>query len=118
STWMPLENPAIDCPLVIGDRRSIQQRDMIAADQIVPGFLGEFAFLRYNKDDVWYWLDKQLPGEVTLFCSFDSDKPGDTGACPHGTFNNPLASPGSPHRKSVETRSIIVFPSSRSLQTA
>lgn len=79
-TWMPVENAAIDSPLVIGDRRGVQQQDIIAADQIVPGFLGEFAFLRRGGAEVpWYWLDKQLPGEVTLFCSFDSERPGDTG---------------------------------------
>jgi hypothetical protein len=75
---MPLENPAFDNPLVLGDRRSIQQHDIIPADQILPDFLGEFAHPRY-KDQIWYWLDGQAPGEMTLFCSFDSNKPGNSG---------------------------------------
>lgn len=110
NTWMPLENPAVDYPLILGDRTTFLEDDIIAADQILPDFLGEFAHPRYKESQVWYWLNNQAPGEMTLFSSFDSNMSGNTGGCAHGTFRNPLALPNSPSRKSVETRSIVIIP--------
>jgi hypothetical protein len=79
STWMPLENPAVDYPLILGDRTTFLEDDIIAADQILPDFLGEFAHPRYRDSQAWYWLNNQTPGEITLFSSFDSSVPGNIG---------------------------------------
>ncbi|CAH0024836.1 unnamed protein product [Clonostachys rhizophaga] len=110
NTWMPLDVPAIDRPLVIGDRRTFLQVDVIPADQVFIDFLDEYSHPRPNEGQQWYWLDQQEPGEMTLFCSFDSSVPGDVGAYPHGTFHNPRVAFESPRRKSDETWSIIFLP--------
>jgi hypothetical protein len=77
---MPPENPAIDDPLICGDWWTIQPHDVVAADQILPGFLSEFAHPRHRMNPQRYWLDKQEPGEMTMFCSFDSNKLRNTGS--------------------------------------
>lgn len=75
---MPLQNSAIDRSLVLGDRTSFREDDIISADQILPDFLGEFAHPRYRADQIWYNIQK--PGEMTIFTSYDSDVPGNLGS--------------------------------------
>lgn len=80
---MPLDNPAVDFPLVLGDRTSFSESDMVPMEHVQQGYLGEFAHPRYKDDQRWYWLNEQKPEEVTIFCIFDSNVPGNTGGKSH-----------------------------------
>ena len=79
STWVPIDNPAIDVPIALGDLRSFRQEDLIAVDQVLPDFVGEFFHVQYHPEQRWFWLSEQTPDEMTLFLSYDSLYTGNSG---------------------------------------
>ena len=75
SFWRPLL-PVHDAPLVLCDRRSVDAKDYIAVDDVMPDRVEEELFLKDGISVPWYWLDDQLPDESFLFVQWDSEREG------------------------------------------
>jgi hypothetical protein len=48
-----LNTVAEDNPLTFCDFRTIDPEDLIEADRIVPNYVGEVYYIRYNKGQEW-----------------------------------------------------------------
>lgn len=79
STWVPIEAPAIDFPLILGDRKTFAEEDFVPADQVMPEYVGELLYPRYSPQQVWYSLKDQQQHEMVLFSSYDSIISGNGG---------------------------------------
>ncbi|KAH6690761.1 hypothetical protein BKA61DRAFT_715482 [Leptodontidium sp. MPI-SDFR-AT-0119] len=108
NTWRPLLPVLEDRPLAFCDSRSVDPGDLVAADRIIPGNVGEVYYLTYNPKHSWYWLEKQTPEEPLIFVMYDTKAGPHARFCPHVSFKNPNCSAGAPPRESVETRSIVI----------
>ncbi|QPC80179.1 hypothetical protein HYE68_010931 [Fusarium pseudograminearum] len=111
NVWRPLNNPVKDCPLAICDPRSIDTKDLLAADRVTPDFAVELYYLKHNANQKWYWLSNQTLDEIILFVNYDSNcrlEGSDWKTCPHAAFINPDVPADSPPRESIEVR-LIVF---------
>lgn len=79
STWIPIENPAIDHPLLLADRRTVSEADLVPTDQVMPDFVGEFLHPKFSAAQKWYSLSPQETDEMVLFSSFDGAVAGNMG---------------------------------------
>jgi hypothetical protein len=76
SIWRPLFGPLRDWPLGVCDFRSIDlTRDLIASDNILPHRIAETYNVLHNERHQWFYLKDQMPNEILVFKSFDS-QPG------------------------------------------
>jgi hypothetical protein len=93
STWRTLNPVLEDRPLALCDSRSVDPDDLVAADRIIPAYVGEVYYLTYNPKHRWFWLDKQTPTEPFAFVMYDT-KAGAHARCKlnysfsHGTDSN------------------------------
>ncbi|KAL3417610.1 hypothetical protein PVAG01_10620 [Phlyctema vagabunda] len=69
NVWRPLST-VTNAPLVMSDRRSIWQQDIIEADQGMADKVTKTAFLFHRPDQKWYWLPNQQPDEVFMFATW------------------------------------------------
>ncbi len=72
SVWRPLNKAVEDCPIALCDPRSVDPRDLLAADRVTPDFAVELYYLKHNPNQKWYWLANQAPDELTVFVNYDS----------------------------------------------
>jgi len=108
NTWRSINPVVEDRPLALCDSRSVDPRDLIAADRILPDRVGEVYYLRHNPEQRWYWMEHQSSSEPYIFVMYDT-KPGDQARfCPHISFVNSRARSDAPSRHSVETRSVVI----------
>ncbi|KAH7416709.1 hypothetical protein BKA64DRAFT_701491 [Cadophora sp. MPI-SDFR-AT-0126] len=108
NTWRTLVPVLEDRPLALCDSRSVDPDDLVAADRIIPGRVGEVYYLTYNPRHEWFWLEKQTPSEPFIFVMYDTKAGNHARFCPHVSFKNPNTPNGAPPRESVETRSIVI----------
>ncbi|EFX06319.1 hypothetical protein CMQ_6640 [Grosmannia clavigera kw1407] len=108
STWRGLIPEIEDNPLAVCDYRTVDNGDLIAGDRLIPTRIGEIYYVRHNRNQKWYWLEKMKPDEPFLMIMYDSD--GGKGAllCPHISFQNPEAPETAQERVSIETRTIVI----------
>ena len=75
STWQPLRGPVKDWPLGLLDYRSVDAtEDLVARDVVYPTYDSESYQVYHNARHRWYYLSNQMPDEMLVFKSFDSDK--------------------------------------------
>ncbi len=109
--WRSIGAVADDNPLAVCDARTVRAEDLI--ETVVYGYGAEnyswhnIGIPTYNVKASprhrWYYYPRMTPGELLVLKSYDSE--GVIGrTCPHASFVNPLASPDSPPRKSIELR--------------
>jgi len=67
-----------DYPLVFADPTSASLSDLIAADRVKGGYVGEVYFLVPAEGHRWFWLSHQRADELLLFTSFDSHVASDS----------------------------------------
>ncbi|PVH79049.1 hypothetical protein DL98DRAFT_589825 [Cadophora sp. DSE1049] len=108
NTWRALVPVLEDRPLALCDSRSVEPDDLVAADRIIPGRVGEVYYLTHNPKHKWFWLERQTPSEPFVFVMYDTKSGPHARFCPHVSFQNPNAPEGAPPRESVETRSIVI----------
>ncbi|KAH7348887.1 hypothetical protein BKA65DRAFT_584780 [Rhexocercosporidium sp. MPI-PUGE-AT-0058] len=72
NTWRTLVPVLHDRPLALCDSRSVDPEDLIAADRVIPGIIGEVYYLTYNEKHKWFWLEKQTPSEPFIFVMYDT----------------------------------------------
>ncbi|MCJ1351381.1 MAG: hypothetical protein MMC33_001365 [Icmadophila ericetorum] len=80
NTWRILNPVAQDSPLALCDFRSVDPEDLIPADRVIPGIVGETYYLRYNDQQHWCWLENQTPEEPFMFLMYDTH-PGNNARC-------------------------------------
>jgi hypothetical protein len=98
STWRTLVPTLEDRPLALCDSRSVEPKDLVAADRIIPDRVGEVYYLTHNPKHRWYaaaesiyiltlilncrryWLEKQTPAEPFVFVMYDT-KNGEHARC-------------------------------------
>ncbi|KAI0191097.1 hypothetical protein F4808DRAFT_444098 [Astrocystis sublimbata] len=110
NTWRSLNPVCEDSPLAFCDYRSVEPKDLIPSDRVIPERAGEVYYLLHNNTQKWAHLSRQTPSELAVFVLYDN-KPGPQAKyCPHISFRNPACPPDAPPRRSVETRSIVISP--------
>ncbi|KAK7914122.1 hypothetical protein PG985_011825 [Apiospora marii] len=72
NVWRPLTPELRSWPLALCDVRSVAARDLVLADQILPGYQGENTLVLFNPGHKFYYVDGQRQDEVWLFKQFDS----------------------------------------------
>jgi len=108
NTWRTLVPTLEDRPLALCDSRSVEPKDLVAADRIIPDRVGEVYYLTHNPKHRWYWLEKQTPAEPFVFVMYDTKNGDHARFCPHVSFDNTRKSSNAPARRSVETRSVVI----------
>ena len=108
NVWRPIEYPARDWPLAVGDARSVAAHDLIAQDLIFPHRTGETYGVAFNPAQRWFYIPDLRPDESLLIKCWDSDATVARFA-PHTGFQDPTTPPGTPPRQSIEFRTIAFF---------
>ncbi|KAG4441814.1 hypothetical protein IFR05_002678 [Cadophora sp. M221] len=108
NTWRTLVPVLEDRPLALCDSRSVDPKDLIAADRVIPSLTGEVYSLTYNANHNWFWLEKQTLAEPFIFVMYDTKCGPHARFYPHVSFRNPNAPEGAALRESIETRSVVI----------
>ena len=105
--WRPLNDaPLRDAPLAVADARSVAPGDLVTNELVYPDRRGETYIGRHNPGQRWWWFPEQTRDEVLVFKNFDSA----TGqVVPHTAFDDPLAPPDAPPRRSLELRAFVFY---------
>ena len=75
STWRPLYGPLVDWPLALCDVSSVDfEADTMSADIVYPNWVTENVQVHYKEDQEWYYLSNQVPSEVLVFTSAQSNR--------------------------------------------
>ena len=111
NVWRPLTGPVESTPLVLCDARSLEARDVIAADHVYDaGRRGETYRIVFNPAQQWLYFPRMTRDEVVLIKCFDSETDGRARFSAHGAAKlTTPPSPGAPPRESVEIRTIAFF---------
>lgn len=62
----------LNSPLVISDRRSIGQSDLIEVDKIQPNIVEQAYYVKYRSYHKWYFMSQQTTEDLALFTTWDS----------------------------------------------
>lgn len=73
SVWRPLD-VVTNAPLVISDRRSILQDDLIEVEKVLPDKVERNAYVKYKPYHQYYYLSNQGPEDVALFMTWDMER--------------------------------------------
>ena len=108
NVWRPIKGPVERSALALADASSVQDRDLIATDQIFPDRVGEIYHLAHNPGQRWYAAPRMTPDEVLLIKGWDSD---DSRArfTPHSAFNTDDTPADAKPRESIEVRTYVVI---------
>ncbi|KAI0192131.1 hypothetical protein F4808DRAFT_443267 [Astrocystis sublimbata] len=105
--WRPLYHPVVDSALAVCDFNTVSPSDLVATDHVNSDYHSEIYYMKYNREQQWYWLREQTPDEVLMFITFDSDSGSDAKYCPHVAFQDPTTTNNGPIRESIEVRAMI-----------
>lgn len=111
NVWRPLSGPVESTPLALCDARSLEPRDVIAADHIYDaGRRGETYRIVYNPAQQWLYFPRMTRDEVVLIKCFDSETDGRARFSAHGAARlTTPPPPGAAPRESIEIRTIAFF---------
>ena len=74
SAWRPLRGPLNDWPLGLCDASSVDfEKDTMPGDIVYRNWSTENLQVHYHEDQRWYYLPEQMPSEVLIFKSAESD---------------------------------------------
>ncbi|KAJ9156827.1 hypothetical protein NKR19_g4147 [Coniochaeta hoffmannii] len=108
NVWRPIERAVFDRPLGLLDYFSTVPEDYVKVQfHTSTENVGEVYWLRYNKNQQWYYINSHTPEELLVFLNYDSDY-GDGPKCiPHCSFQHPDY-PESSDRQSLELRIAVI----------
>jgi hypothetical protein len=101
--------PLLSNPLAIADARSLDMKDLIAAERRYPDRVGETYQIAYNPDHDWYYFPKMRRDEAIVFKVYESKKDGRARFTAHTAFVDPTTPPDAPPRQSIEIRTLAFF---------
>ena len=96
-------------PLAIADARSLEMKDLIAAERRYPDRVGETYQIAYNPEHEWYYFPMMLRDEAIVFKVYDSKKDGRARFTAHTAFVDPTTPADAPPRQSIEIRTLAFF---------
>jgi hypothetical protein len=118
----------VDWPLAVCDAATVDfAEDTMASDFVDSWGYSENIQVHYSETQRWYYLENQMPNELLVFKSADSEdgKPGvlpgkiffpltrdlvlTYPAAPHGSFDNPNKTTADLPRQSVELRLLVTY---------
>ncbi|KAH7348509.1 hypothetical protein BKA65DRAFT_550582 [Rhexocercosporidium sp. MPI-PUGE-AT-0058] len=106
--WRPITTPNQDSPLAVCDYRSLNpDRDLVAADIIFPHYQDEAYEVLYNPKQRWFYKKGMDWDDVIVFKLGDSQA-DEAPLCPHSAFIDHSVPNGTPARKSIEIRAMII----------
>lgn len=108
NVWRPVNRPARDWPLALGDARSFAPDDLIPSELRFPHRVGETYRIAYNPAQRWFYIPDLRPDEALLIKCWDSD-PTIARFAPHTGFEDPTTPPDAPPRESIEFRTLAFF---------
>ena len=79
SVWHPIRGPCVDWPLAVCDASSVDfAKDTVASDFVDSWGYSENIQVHYSEAQRWYYFENQMPNELLVFKSADSEdgKPG------------------------------------------
>ena len=90
--WRPISTwPVQANPVAIADARSLDMKDLIAAERRYPDRVGETYQIKYNPDHCWYHFPLMRREEALVFKVYESKKDGRARFTAHTSFVNPAA---------------------------
>lgn len=108
NVWRPINHPARDWPLAIGDARTVDPKDRINIDLIFANRTGANFGILHNPHQRWLYVPDLQVNEALLIKSWDSD-PAMARFTPHTAFEDPTTPIGTPPRESIEFRTMAFF---------
>jgi len=103
------EQPLIDCPLAVCDRRSVSQDDLISQND--KGRQAEIYDALYHPNHQWYWFPQMTINEVLLIKTYDSSNHGNVCGTLHTAFlYDDVAMEEVPPRRSCDLRVLCLLP--------
>lgn len=75
-------------PLAVADAHSVPDSDLVGVGLIYPDRRGETYTMPPNREQIWYFLYGQSPGQVLPIKCFDSKLDGRARRTPHTAFVN------------------------------
>lgn len=109
NVWRPIKGPVERSALVLADASSIDQRDLVATDQIFPDRVGEIYHLTHEPRQRWYAAPGMTRDEVLLIKGWDRLNDGRAQFTPHSAFNFPDTPADAAARESIEVRTYVVI---------
>lgn len=121
SIWRTFNTTAQDMPLALCWPNTVGDNDPVIVEVVEPNMVGENYYLRYNKNQKWFWARDMMPNEALIFSTWDSKRTEQTTNCKnfnrvrikadnlgayHTAFPNPLE-PTTP-RLSLEVRTVVI----------
>jgi hypothetical protein len=108
--WRSIDTkPLLSNPLAIADARSLDMKDLIAAERRYPDRVGETYQIAYNPNHDWYYFPKMRRDEAIVFKVYESKKDGRARFTAHTAFVDPTTPADAPPRQSIEIRTIAFF---------
>ena len=107
--WRSIADPILRNPLAFADARSIAPEDLHVSERRYPDRVGQTYRLSYNPAHRWFYFSAMRRDEALVFKVYDSMKDGRARFVPHTSFENPLAPPDAPPRRSIEIRTLAFF---------
>jgi hypothetical protein len=97
NVWRPITGPVRRTLLALADASSVKSEELVAADQLFPGRVGEIYQLAFGAGQPWYWASEIDRDEVILIKGWDSLDDGGLGLRPMVPSNFPTTRT-KPHR--------------------
>jgi hypothetical protein len=108
--WRPISSYPVEAdPLAIADARSLDMKDLIAAERRYPDRVGETYQIKYNPEHHWYWFPKWRRDEALVFKVYESKKDGRARFTAHSAFKDPTSPANARPRQSIEIRTLAFF---------
>ena len=108
--WRPISTwPVQANPIAIADARSLDMKDLIAAERRYPNRVGETYQIKFNADHYWYYFPLMRREEALVFKVYESKQDGRARFTAHTSFIDPTTPADAPPRQSIEIRTIAFF---------
>lgn len=109
NVWRSIsEEPVEKKPLAVCDTRSVPENDQFLYELIFPDRVGENYSLKFNEAHKWHYYPRMVKDECLVFKVYDKKEDGPRFTF-HTAFDDPLTTPESPARQSIEVRTIAFF---------
>ncbi|KAG6041477.1 hypothetical protein E4U41_004054 [Claviceps citrina] len=106
NVWRPIQ-PVHKDPIAVADARSVADADLVGAEMVEDGFVGESWVVRHSAAHRWYFKHGMTPGDVLLIKCFDSDTTVARRSL-HSAFEDP-AYKVCDSRQSIEVRCLVFY---------
>ncbi|MGE3302772.1 MAG: CmcJ/NvfI family oxidoreductase [Hyphomonadaceae bacterium] len=106
--WRPINKPILRDPLALIDARSLEEKDLIAAERRFPNRVGETYAVQHNPNHQWFYFPRMQRNEAIVFKVYDSD-PARARWTAHASFKDPNTPADAGPRESIEIRAFAFF---------